>query len=213
MSFDSRYSQKMALKVMLEKAEDPYKALLSYRNTPLHEVNLSPAQMLIGRRLRTSILVTEDMLKPQLYVPEEVLPKLKERQRKQKLQHDRTAKELPPLTDGEVVRVKEGNKWKHAKVTQALPSPRSYKVETGRGEHRRNRRHLLRTGEAKTPEVTATPEVPADEDLTEIEVEPTSVAAAPEHPGTQPAEMSTTTTTRSGGTIREPQRFKDYVKY
>ena len=46
------------------------------------------------------------MLKPQLYDPEEVLPKLKEGQRKQKLQHERTAKELPPLRDGaEVVRV------------------------------------------------------------------------------------------------------------
>ena len=47
--------------------------------------------MLMARRLRTSIAVTEDMLKPPLYDPQEVLPKLKERQRKQKLQHDKTA--------------------------------------------------------------------------------------------------------------------------
>ena len=80
---------------MLEKAGDPYKALLSYRNTPLEEVNLSPSQMLMGRRLRTSIPATEDLLKPQLYDPEDVLPKLKERQRKQKLQHDKKAKDCP----------------------------------------------------------------------------------------------------------------------
>ena len=44
----------------------------------------------MARRLRTSIALTEDMLKPPLYDPQEVLPKLKERQRKQKLQHDKT---------------------------------------------------------------------------------------------------------------------------
>ena len=144
------------VKAMLEKAGDPYKALLSYRNTPLEEVNLSPSQMLMGRRLRTSIPATEDLLKPQLYDPEDVLPKLKERQRKQKLQHDRKAKELPPLRDGEVVRVREGNKWKLARVTQVLPSRRSYKVETERGEYRRNRRHLLRTEESQIAEITPT---------------------------------------------------------
>ena len=102
------------VKSMLEKADDPYKALLSYRNTPLEDVNLSPSQMLMGRRLRTQIPMTREMLKPQLYDPEEVLPKLKERQRKQQLQHDKTAKELPPLRNGEFVRVQEGNKWKPA---------------------------------------------------------------------------------------------------
>ena len=44
--------------------------------------------------------MTRELLKPQLYDPEEVLPKVKERQRKQKLQHDETAKELPSLMNG-----------------------------------------------------------------------------------------------------------------
>ena len=58
---------------MLEKADDPYKALLSYWNTQLEEVNLSSSQM--GRRLRTQIPMIREMIKPQLYDPEEVLPK------------------------------------------------------------------------------------------------------------------------------------------
>ena len=95
------------VKSMLEKADDPYKALLSYQNTPLENVNLSPSQMLMGRCLRTQVPMTREMLRPQLYEPEEVLPKLKERQRKQQLQHDKTAKELPPLRNGEFVRVQE----------------------------------------------------------------------------------------------------------
>ena len=194
------------LKAMLEKADDPYKALLSYRNTPLDSVNLSPAQMLMGRRLRTFIPVTEDMLRPQLYDPEEVLPKLKERQSKQKVQHDRTAKKLPPLKEGEVVRLKEGSKWKPARVTEILPSPRSYMVETEKGVYRRNRRHLLKTEESQTPDVT-TDDVPI-----EIESDAAPVATTPDNQETEPVEMPATTT-RSGRTVREPERFKDYIKY
>ena len=67
-------------------------------------------KMLMARRLRTSIAVTEDMLKPQLNDPKEVLPKLKERQRKQRLQHDKIAGGLPPLRDGKVASAREGNK-------------------------------------------------------------------------------------------------------
>ena len=168
---------------------------------------MSPAQMLMGRRVRTFIPVTEEMLKPQLYDPEKVLPKLTDRQRKQKVQHDRTAKELPPLKEGEVVRLKEGNKWKPARVTQILPSPRSYQVETEKRVYRRNRRHLLKTEESQTPDVT-TEDVPM-----EIESDAVPVATTPDNPETQPVEMPVTTTTRSGRTIREPERFKDHIKY
>ena len=187
------------VKSMLEKADDPYKALLSYRNTPLEDVNLSSSRTLMGRCLRTQIPMTREMLKPQLYDPEEVLPKLKERQRKQQLQHDKTAKELPPLRNGEFVRVREGNKWKPAKVTEILPSPRSYKVETEREDYRRNCRHLLRTEELKTSEFART--APSDEDLTDTEVE-MSGAGALQNPRSTPIKMSMATTTWSGRTVR-----------
>ena len=117
------------------------------------------------------------------------------------------------MRDGEVVTVGEGNRWKPARVTQVLPSPRSYEVETERGEYRRNRRHLLSTEESQIPEITPTLEVSNEEHLTDTEVEQSSVRVAHENPVTPPTGMSTGTTTRSGRTIREPQRFKDYVKY
>ena len=124
---------------------------------------------------------------------------------------------LPPLRDGEVVGVREGNKWKSARsarVSQVLPSSRTYKVETARGGgYRRNCRHLLRTEESQIPEITPTPDVSNDKDLTDTKVEPSSVTVAHENPGTTLAGMSMATTTRSDGTVREPQRFKDYVKY
>ena len=112
--------------------------------------------------------------------------------------------------NGEFVRVREGNKWKPAKVTEILPLPRSYKVETERGEYRRNRRHLLRTEEPKASEFEDT--APSNEDLTDTEVE-VSGAGDMHNPRSTPVKMSMATTTRSGRTVREPPRFKDYVKF
>ena len=121
------------------------------------------------------------------------------------------------MRDGEVVSVREGNKWKSARsarFSQVLPSSRPHKVETERaGGYRRNRRHLLRTEESQIPEITLTPDVSNDEDLTDTKVEPSSVTVAHENPGTPPAGMSIATTTRSGRIVRKPQRLKDCVKY
>ena len=47
----------------------------------------------------------------------------------------------------------------------------------------------------------------------EIESDAVPVATTSENPETQRVEMPVTTTTRSGRTIREPERFKDYIKY
>ena len=52
------------IKNLLKKAKDPYKGFLNYRNTPLDGINLSPAQLLMGRRLKTSQLRKVDLLKP-----------------------------------------------------------------------------------------------------------------------------------------------------
>ena len=42
------------IKRLLQKAEDPYLALLAYQNTPLH-LGYSPAQLLMSRRFQTSV--------------------------------------------------------------------------------------------------------------------------------------------------------------
>ena len=70
------------IKNLLKKAQDPYKALLNYRNTPLDGINLSPAQLLMGRRLKSSLPNKADLLKPQQ--PQEIqqhFQKKKERER------------------------------------------------------------------------------------------------------------------------------------
>ena len=51
---------------------------------------------------------------------------------------------------------------------EEIPSPRSYKVKTERGEYRRNRRHLLRSQEPEASEFACT--VPSEEEVTDTEV-------------------------------------------
>ena len=52
-------------KNLLKKAQDSYKVLLNDRNTPLEGIKFSPAQLLMGRRLKTSLPARVDLLKPQ----------------------------------------------------------------------------------------------------------------------------------------------------
>lgn len=51
------------IKRLLKKSKDPYMALLEYRNTQIDEIGLSPAQMFLGRRLKTTIPTTLPLLK------------------------------------------------------------------------------------------------------------------------------------------------------
>ena len=64
------------VKSLLEKSTDPYLALLSYRSTPLRN-GYSPAELLMGRQLRTNVPLVLDKLKPSV-------PDLKELKRRKK---------------------------------------------------------------------------------------------------------------------------------
>ena len=52
------------VKKLLEHTVDPYKALLSYRVTPLPWCGLSPAELLMGRKIRTDVPQVNDHLVP-----------------------------------------------------------------------------------------------------------------------------------------------------
>ena len=51
------------IKNILRKANDPLLAMLIYRSTPLPWCKLSPAELLMGRKLRTNLPILPDQLK------------------------------------------------------------------------------------------------------------------------------------------------------
>ena len=58
------------IKGLLKKEGDPYLALLSYRATPL-QIGYSPSELLMGRKLRTTVPTTREQLIPR--VPDSTL--------------------------------------------------------------------------------------------------------------------------------------------
>ena len=74
--------------------------LLDYRTTPLPDIDLSPAQLLMGCRLRNKLPMMESLLRPASNNQQEIsryLEKTKENQRKYYDRHaSRDMKELEP---------------------------------------------------------------------------------------------------------------------
>ena len=145
------------IKNLLKKAQDPYKALLNHRNTPLDGINLSPAQLLMGRRLKSPLPTKVELLKPQR--SQEIQQHFQKRKKRVKFYYDQhSEKELPPLTPGDKVSMHHENEWIQAIVVNKHHTPRSYIVQTANGKfYRRNRRHLrMRVSQAKNKETDAT---------------------------------------------------------
>ena len=53
------------LKKLLNKSDDTYQGLLNYHSTPLPWCNLSPAELLMGRKLRSFLPLIDKQLIPQ----------------------------------------------------------------------------------------------------------------------------------------------------
>ena len=108
-------------KNLLTKAKrdgkDPYLSILEYRNTPIDNI-ASPAQMLMSRRLRSTIPTTKSQLQPRVIEEKLANSKLKSKQILQKFYFDRGSKELPTVYQGEEVRVRQCNKWNPAVINR-----------------------------------------------------------------------------------------------
>lgn len=141
---------KNLLKKAQESIRDPYIALLEYRNTPLDGVGYSPAQLLMGRRLKTKIPVSRNLLKPRVY--RHVRSRLVNRQEKQRRHFDRGTRNLPSLEVGGRVRVRHQKQWQPAVARKRHDQLRSYIVRTDNEQvYRRNRRHIQKTKEMSSP--------------------------------------------------------------
>ncbi|XP_056106475.1 uncharacterized protein K02A2.6-like [Rhinichthys klamathensis goyatoka] len=150
------------VKRLMQKANDYessfYMGLLAYRSTPL-ECGNSPAYLLMGRRLRSNLPMSEDLLVTE---GSKKFREFKEQQKaKQKVYYDKGTHHLPELRVGEEVRFKDKtNTWNQKGIVLEQIQPRSYNVETTSGVvFRRNRQHLLKdlSAESEQPEQTEIP--------------------------------------------------------
>ena len=75
------------MKTVLNKSSDEYLALLNHRDTPLHH-GYSPAQLSMGRKLRTRVPCHPDELKPETPDYDHIRRKEKEYRAKMKFDYD-----------------------------------------------------------------------------------------------------------------------------
>ena len=132
------------VKRLLKSSDDPYTALLTYRTTPLPWCNLSPAQLLMGRSLRTTSPQVQDQYIPHWEYLETFKELNAEFKLKQKMAYDQRhrAHSLSPIPDEEEVWITTGQSTTSGQVRYQADAPRSYIVNTPQGPIRRNRCHL-----------------------------------------------------------------------
>lgn len=191
--------------------EDPYIALLNYRNTPQEGVEYSPVQRLMGRRTRTLIPT-----KPSLLQPETVKPNLLQAQRENKqvrmserFIHKRY---LNPLKLNESVRLQPIQQnvkiWKPATVTKQL-NTHSYIVKTDEGREIRRNREQLRSSPSSPSTSKSHPSVSYKEPTTSENADSNHapVTAQQNSPQIKHTTPSKPITTRSGRVIKKPLRY------
>jgi transposase InsO family protein len=130
------------------RQKDPLLALMCYRSTPCSSTGVSPAELLMGRKIRTTLPTLESNLQPRRPNKQSIAAKDASEKRKQTYYYNQRhgVRNLPTLRAGDHVltRLDHQKSWvTPAVVTGESITPRSYLVETEQGARlRRNRRHL-----------------------------------------------------------------------
>ena len=186
------------VKNLLQKEDDPSKALLTYRSTPLQR-GKSPSELLFGHQIRCTLPCLPESLQPTWPGIEDWKREESERKMKWKYYYDarHRVKELHPLQPGDHVWIQGENKPGTVRVQQ-LDQPRSYTVEASGGILRRNWSALL----PYFQQPTSTEKNHLDDDIGNPEVEPAvSGSERLESP------KDTAVRTRSGRLIRPLKRL------
>ncbi|KAJ8352691.1 hypothetical protein SKAU_G00241670 [Synaphobranchus kaupii] len=194
-------------KAILKQA-NPHMALLSYRSTPTEPTRESPSKLMMGRSLRTTLPTLKENLRPAW--PD--LEKVKEYEKQAKQSYEKyynrrySAKLLLPLSCGDQVRLKiDGEKtWKTtAVVQQEEAAPRSFTLQTDRGNTpRRNRRCVQLVNRESPAEPPAVPPEPVHPETVHPELSVTQPVSS--HPT---AGRGSPVVTRSGRMVKPNRRF------
>ena len=176
------------VKRLLKQSDDPYLALMSYRATPLTWCSFSPAELLMGRRIRTPVPQTNQQLIPQWPHLSEFwrLNKLYKRKQKRFFDHGHRVRELPALPNDTEVWIDTDTEPISGTIISTADTPRSYVVQTPTAEVRRNRCQLR-----IRPEPTDTEEQDSPSQPTPQEASPNVIM----------------TRSRTGTTVYPPERL------
>jgi hypothetical protein len=119
---------------------DPNFALLEWRNTPMEDLNASPAQLMFNRRCRTAITRRKAALKPQVA---NVNNGRQRRQCKEEKRYNMHAKALRPLKHGDnvMLQIPGSTRWIQGSIIGRLKH-RAYKVLCNGSVYKRNRQFL-----------------------------------------------------------------------
>ena len=184
-------------------------ALLQYRNTPLPDIGLSPAQMLLHRQLRDSVPSHPDhyqLHKDWVVTAEERENASSKRTHLIVEQYNKKRTDLPPLPVGTDVVIQGPNKkWdRSGRIVEALPF-RQYRIRMFHSGRvlLRNRKYIRKCTAifpqritVDTPIVPFIPENPIQQQAEESQVEPESADAPVESECTEaPVEPESVDTT------------------
>ena len=213
---------KIAKKLMTKAEHDNHDlqlTILNWRNTPNGGLQTSPVQKLHSRHTRTLLPTAESLLLPAIVDNEAVVEDIRLKRRKAKFYYDRQAKPLPDLEIGQPVKLqplRKGGTWSKATTVNKV-GDRSYLVQTNDGTNYRRNRKFLRT----IPEPAYEQQNSTEQDgpsITEVVNDKvTTDCSPPEEEEQTPVEQLTMESpvkrTASGRVVKEPGRFKDYVRH
>ena len=131
------------------RQDDPHMGLMVYRSTACPSTGYSPAELIMGRRIRTTLPTLDRHLEPKW--PDHAIVQANDDRAKSTYKHyydkRNSVKPLPPVQAGDrvLIRTDQDRTWRNKGtiVTTHPSTPRSVFVQTDQGAcYRRNRRHI-----------------------------------------------------------------------
>ena len=188
-----------------ETGQSEFRALLDWRNTHSEGVGTSPAERFFGRRCKTLLPMTGQLLEPRFPTREDTRTINGQKERQQQY-YDRQVKHLKPIQTGEALRMRlPGESSWTAGVCRGLVDPRSYRVEVGDQVYTRNRRHLISVNKLAPPVMPDIEEPSNDAGITERSQDTSLTTATPQQPPC-PAERTVSSPTVSPPPLRRSGR-------
>ena len=129
---------------LLKYSDDPFLALLAYRATPLPWCGRLPAELLMGRNIRSTLPMPTSTLVPKWPYNQEFQRSDERFKKHQKTNYDRRhrVRDLPEIPDNTDVWITTGGEPIAGWTVTTADTPRLYIVQTPTGEMRRNRSRL-----------------------------------------------------------------------